>query len=56
MDPIIASGIILADLLYNIKIVALDRLGENIFDLIETGNFIRIETLEGKINIYFEND
>ena len=56
MDPIIASGIILADLLYNIKIVALDRLGENIFDLIETGNFIKTETLEEKINIYFEND
>ena len=26
MDPIIASGIIMADLLYEIKIVALDRL------------------------------
>ena len=56
MDPIIASGIILADLLYNIKIVALDRLKKNIFDLIETGNFIRIETLEEKINIFFQND
>jgi len=56
MDPIIASGIILADLLYNIKIVALDRLGENMFDLIETGNFVRIETLEEKINICFKND
>ena len=56
MDPIITSGIILADLLYNIKIVALDRLGENMFDLIETGNFVRIETLEEKINICFKND
>ena len=36
MDPIIASGVILADLLYNIRILALDRLGGNIFDLIET--------------------
>ena len=51
MDPIIASGIILADLLYNIKIVALDHLEEKIFDLIETGNFIRIETLKEKIII-----
>ena len=53
MDPIIASGIILADLLYNIKIVALDHLEENIFDLIKTGNFIRIKTLKEKIIINF---
>jgi len=56
MDPIIASGIILADLLYNIKIVALDRLEENMFDLIETGSFSRIETLEEKITIFFKNE
>jgi len=56
MDPIIASGIILADLLYNIKILALDRLGENMFNLIETGNFVRIETFREKINICFKND
>ena len=56
MDPIIASGIIMADLLYKIKIVALDRLEKIIFNLIETGNFVRIETFGEKINIYFENN
>ena len=49
IDPVIASGIILAELLYSTKIVAIDRLEKSIFDLIKTGNFIKIEAFEKKI-------
>ena len=51
IDPVIASGIILAELLYSAKIVAIDRLEESIFDLIKTGNFVKIETFGKKIII-----
>ena len=51
IDPVIASGIILAELLYNAKIVAIDRLEDSIFDLIKTGNFVKIEAFGKKIII-----
>lgn len=53
MDPIIASGIILADFLYKVKILALDHLEEKIFDSFESGKFMRIKTMGKKINFYY---
>jgi uncharacterized protein len=50
-EPIIATGLILGQLLYGVTIPLVDRLGRQMADLINDGTFVEVDGSTGKVVI-----
>ena len=50
-EPIIATGIILGEMLYNRKVPVVDRPEKDVFELVETGDWVIVDGTKGEIII-----
>ncbi|MDO8568262.1 MAG: DUF126 domain-containing protein [Dehalococcoidales bacterium] len=51
VEPVIGTGFILAELIYNKKIPVVDRLDQNPTEVIKTGDYVRVDGNNGTVEI-----
>ncbi len=51
-EPVIATGVILGELLYGVRIPVMDHPDTDIFQKIETGDHVKIDAYKGTIEVY----